>query len=245
MAWQDAADHPEDSSMIKLGRMLEAGTLPLEKDTRGKENNKMGYVRPKPTLPDNLRDLVTINVDDQPDYLLMVNKAAEKPEDTKVQIQVAKLLNDRKYIIKPKLLKHHMEHVIMIRLGTMLRDGVLTFEKYDEVKREHKQELEETLDPDEMKVYDSETDVFCILDTAIDRDLSSGEKTPGVQKNAQGNKDVAVQTHVAGLIHQNRIAVGDKELKHHMEHVVVIKLGKKLKSGTLTFKKYTMMKKEH
>merc|ERR1712002_1067696 len=80
--------------------------------------------------------------------------------DKQIQAAVFNLLQDKKITIEHKDLQYHIEHIIVIKLARQLKDGTLTFEKYNEMKEKHRLKIKEKIRRREIEVYDFEKDVY-------------------------------------------------------------------------------------
>merc|ERR1712168_924164 len=88
-------------------------------------------------------------------------------KDSKVQDVVRHLLKEVKITINLQTLKHHIDHIFMIRLGTMLKAGTLTFDKYVRIKNNDRRIMKDLVTLTTAKGYDEREDVFGTLDKAL------------------------------------------------------------------------------
>merc|ERR1712013_568325 len=63
--------------------------------------------------------------------------------------------------------KYHMEQMVLIRLGNLLKASQLTFHKYNSIKQHHLQDIKDALRYGEIDSYDWSTDIFTRLDFHI------------------------------------------------------------------------------
>jgi len=139
--------------------------------------------------------------------------------------------------VKPRKLQHHIEHVIMIRLGSLLHDGHLSFQAYMAEKDKLRAEL-----MSDFESYDTEADIYARLD----QDLMTHTKRQRKQGEPEPDKDSIICLLVAELLRDAKVPAGNRnDLRYHEEHILLIKLGSYLKAGTLTFQKYTALKNKH
>merc|ERR1712072_1118879 len=69
----------------------------------------------------------------------------EAPEDKDANVQdvVRHLLQEVRITVNLKTLKHHIDHIFMIRCGTMLKAGTLTFDKYVRIKNNDRRRMKD------------------------------------------------------------------------------------------------------
>merc|ERR1711953_603834 len=156
-------------------------------------------------------------------------------KDSKVQDVVRHLLQEVKITINPKTLKHHIDHIFMIRLGTMLKAGTLTFDKYVRIKNQDRRRIKELIGHTTAQEYNEGEDVFASLDKAL--------KLSGVRTKSED--DAAIGEQVALLLKQTRVPVSQKDFIYHMNKIITIILGMMLHVGVLTFTKFNQMKITH
>merc|ERR1712183_695881 len=163
----------------------------------------------------------------------------ESPEekDSKVQDVVRHLLKEVKITINLKTLKHHIDHIFMIRLGTMLKAGTLTFDKYVRIKNNDRRIMKVLISLTTAKGYVENDDVFGTLDKAL-----KSAKVDGTSKDRDND---AVQKQVRELLRQTRVPVSEKDFVYHMNKIITIILGMMLHVGVLTFTKFHQMKCTH
>merc|ERR1711962_1952107 len=89
----------------------------------------------------------------------------ESPEDkdNKVKEVVRHLLQEVKITINLKTLKHHIDHIFMIRLGSQLKAGTLTMDKYVRLKNNDRRVVRELVALTTERGYDETDDVFGTL----------------------------------------------------------------------------------
>merc|ERR1712212_734195 len=80
---------------------------------------------------------------------------------------VGNLLKEAKVATDSKDLRHHEEHILLIRLGSYLKAGKLTFVKYTELKNKHHDRMKQKLMNNEIEYYSFDTDIFGRLDKLI------------------------------------------------------------------------------
>merc|ERR1712183_1216023 len=156
-------------------------------------------------------------------------------KDSKVQDVVRHLLQEVKITINLKTLKHHIDHIFMIRLGTMLKAGTLTFDKYVRIKNQDRRRIKELIGHTTAQEYNEGEDVFASLDKAL--------KLSGVRTKSED--DTAIGEQVALLLKQTRVPVSQKDFIYHMNKIITIILGMMLHVGVLTFTKFNQMKITH
>merc|ERR1719262_465263 len=59
------------------------------------------------------------------------------------------------------------------------------------------------------------------------------------------DEDTLIQKEVTNLLQQTRVPISQKDLVFHMEHVVLIRFGHMAQKATLTFEKYSQLKKDY
>merc|ERR1712183_495948 len=136
-------------------------------------------------------------------------------KDSKVQDVVRHLLQEVKITINLKTLKHHIDHIFMIRLGTMLKAGTLTFDKYVRIKNQDRRRIKELIGHTTAQEYNEGEDVFASLDKAL--------KLSGVRTKSED--DAAIGEQVALLLKQTRVPVSQKDFIYHMNKIITIILG--------------------
>merc|ERR1712183_908022 len=158
-------------------------------------------------------------------------------KDSKVQDVVRHLLKEVKITINLKTLKHHIDHIFMIRLGTMLKAGTLTFDKYVRIKNNDRRIMKVLIGSTTAKGYVENDDVFGTLDKAL--------KSAKVDGSSKDRDNEAVQKQVRELLKQTRVPVSEKDFVYHMNKIITIILGMMLHVGVLTFAKFHQMKCTH
>merc|ERR1712142_591027 len=158
-------------------------------------------------------------------------------KDSKVQDVVRHLLQEVKITINLKTLKHHIDHIFMIRLGTMLKAGTLTFDKYVRIKNNDRRIMKVLIGLTTAKGYVENDDVFGTLDKAL-----KSAKVDGTSKDRDND---AAQKQVRELLRQTRVPVSEKDFVYHMNKIITIILGMMLHVGVLTFTKFHQMKCTH
>merc|ERR1712013_404069 len=139
--------------------------------------------------------------------------------------------------VKPRKLQQHIEHVIMIRLGSLLHEGHLDFQAYSAEKDKLRAEL-----MSDFENYDTAADIY----TRLDQDLMATAKKPKKKGDPEPDRDAIIQKLVGELLKEAKITHGNKkDLRHHEEHILLIRLGGLLNSGRLTYTKYVEMKTRH
>jgi hypothetical protein len=157
-------------------------------------------------------------------------------QDNIVKKHVQFMIDETKPPVKPSKLQHHIEHVIMIKLDKLLQEGKLDFESYDAEKNKQRAQM-----MSDFESYDQEADIY----TRLDQDLMAQQKRPRKKGEGEANKDLIIQTIVAELIKEAKMTPARKDIRYHEEHILLIRMGSYLKSGTLTYQKYTEMKNKH
>merc|ERR1712142_549195 len=109
-------------------------------------------------------------------------------KDRIIQQCLENVLVERDISLDDKSLKHHMEHIVMIRLGKSAQAGTLTFEKFNQMKEEHQEEMAEKLLQKEIESYDFDTDVFSRLNSAM--------TTQDISKKMLDEKADAERSHI-------------------------------------------------
>merc|ERR1739838_672271 len=226
----------EDSSMIKLGMMLQDGGLTYDKYRKVK-----GHYR-------NARDGASKEREFMRDIDIVAGAEEKKSvldTDVLVQKQVSIMIKRENITISAKQFRHHTEHVIMIRLGKLHQSGTLTFEKYTTMKTTHRLQMKSRVQFKEVEFYDSDNDVFAKLDAAVtNHPIIVKIMTAGAIPKREEH-DKVIQIAITKLLEETRIPITTRDFKYHMEQIIMIRMGNLLKAGTLTFHKYNTMKQEH
>lgn len=68
-------------------------------------------------------------------------------------------------------LQYHIEYILLIKLVRMLKEGTLTFEKYQRMKMRHREDIRLKLRRKEILSYDFDGDVYGRLDAAMEAEL--------------------------------------------------------------------------
>merc|ERR1712096_463356 len=157
-------------------------------------------------------------------------------QDNIVKKHVQFMIDETKPPVKPSKLQHHIEHVIMIKLDKLLQEGKLDFQSYDAEKNKQRAQM-----MSDFEAYDQEADIY----SRLDQDLMAQQKRPRKKGEGEANKDLIIQTIVGELIKEAKMTPARKDIRYHEEHILPIRMGSYLKSGTLTFQKYTEMKNKH
>merc|ERR1712183_378902 len=139
--------------------------------------------------------------------------------------------------INLKTLKHHIDHIFMIRLGTMLKASTLTFDKYVRIKNNDRRIMKVLIGLTTAKGYVENDDVFGTLDKAL--------KSAKVDGSSKDRDNEAVQSQVRELLRRLRVQVSEKDFVYHMNKIITIILGMMLHVGVLTFTKFHQMKCTH
>merc|ERR1719369_1864382 len=90
-----------------------------------------------------------------------------KDMDMAVYHHVSNLLQKTKLSTEDKDIQRHLEFVIKVQLGRMLRVGTLTFARYTRMKAEYRDNIHRKLHRGEILSYDFDADIFSRLDTSI------------------------------------------------------------------------------
>merc|ERR1712013_753497 len=158
-------------------------------------------------------------------------------QDAVVKKHVQFMLDEAQPPVKPRKLQQHIEHVIMIRLGSLLHEGHLDFQAYSAEKDKLRAEL-----MSDFENYDTAADIY----TRLDQDLMATAKKPKKKGDPEPDRDAIIQKLVGELLKEAKITHGNKkDLRHHEEHILLIRLGGLLNSGRLTYTKYVEMKSRH
>merc|ERR1711953_1598968 len=169
--------HTEHVVMIKLGRLQNAGNLTFEKYSRMKSSHRIEMserVRFREIDSyDHEHDVFARldNVVNNHGIIIKVTTSGAKPkvveQDKVIQIAVAQLLTETHVPVGDKDFKFHMEQIVLIRLGNLMKAGTLTFHKYNSMKQQHIVEIKDALKNKEIDHYDWNTDIFTRLDFHI------------------------------------------------------------------------------
>merc|ERR1739838_586569 len=221
----------EDSSMQKLGRMLD-----------GRSGGKGARVTVR-----GADDAHDINISWPEDLVAEGGKKSPKTaeEDRRLQRQVIYLLEEANTSITETNFQFHIEHVIMIKLGKLSQTGALTFESYTNTKNKHHQQIKERLRNNEIKSYDFDTDVYGRIDKRMNVHMGKSVRFGSKDRLSKKDKDKLIQSQVDALLVEEHEAVSEKDLQYHIEHILLIKLGKMVNDDTLTYDKYNRMKSRH
>merc|ERR1712096_254326 len=169
--------HTEHVVMIKLGRLQNAGNLTFEKYSRMKSSHRIEMserVRFREIDSyDHEHDVFARldNVVNNHPIIIKVTTSGAKPkvaeQDKVIQIAVAQLLTETHVPVGDKDFKFHMEQIVLIRVGNLMKAGTLTFHKYNSMKQQHIIEIKDALKNKEIDHYDWNTDIFTRLDFHI------------------------------------------------------------------------------
>merc|ERR1712183_910693 len=156
--------HTEHVVMIKLGRLQNAGNLTFEKYSRMKSSHRIEMserVRFREIDSyDHEHDVFARldNVVNNHPIIIKVTTSGAKPkvaeQDKVIQIAVAQLLTETHVPVGDKDFKFHMEQIVLIRLGNLMKAGTLTFHKYNSMKQQHIVEIKDALKNKEIDHYD-------------------------------------------------------------------------------------------
>merc|ERR1712212_659467 len=169
--------HTEHVVMIKLGRLQNAGNLTFEKYNRMKSSHRI-------EMSERVRFREIDSYDHEHDVFARLDNVVTnhpitikfttsgvKPkvaeQDKVIQIAVAQLLTETHVPVGDKDFKFHMEQIVLIRLGNLMKAGTLTFHKYNSMKQQHIVEIKDALKNKEIDHYDWNTDIFTRLDFHI------------------------------------------------------------------------------
>merc|ERR1711962_1168695 len=167
---------------------------------------------------------------------VLKEKQPEEPEDVtdspaardKVRDEFAerqrKQKEEDKFKITPRAppqRKGSREDHSMIKLGKMLGEhGGLTPDKYNQVKGTYR--------PRDGRLHSDE------------------RMSPGPRRKFSGDdRDIKVQQQVSVMIQKAQVRIDSKSFQHHSEHIIMIRLGRLHRIGSLTFDKYAEMKASH
>merc|ERR1712142_58891 len=166
-------------------------------------------------------------------------------EDKIVQKSIVDLLDESPIDVDETDLKSQLEKIVIILLGIALKSGSLTFAKYNQLKKEYREEMMEHIRRNEVEDYDFTTDVFARLDVVI----MGYEKKPGrgdkKKHSLTKDMDTVVCHQVGNLLQKTKLSTGDKDIQHQLELIIKIQLGRMLATGNLTFERYNIMKVEY
>merc|ERR1712168_190465 len=213
---------------MPLGQTMEVPlTVIAEEVTSPKVQRKAPVPVPDPTTPTTEEISFVVHLDTK---MERVTKSSPE-QDSVVQKHVQFLLDDTQPPVKPRKLQSHIDHVIMIRLGHLLHEGHLDFQSYSAEKDKLRAEM-----ISDFATYDTSADIYARLD----QDLMA--KKPKKKGEPEPDKDSIIQMLVGNLLKEAKVATDSKDLRHHEEHILSIRLGSYLKAGKLTFVKYTELK---
>merc|ERR1711962_939566 len=103
--------------------------------------------------------------------IIKLSMSGEKPrvaeQDKVIQVCVTQMLQETHVPVSERDFKYHMEQIVLIRLGNLLKAGQLTFHKYNTIKQQHLHDIKEALRNFEIDSYDFSTDIFTRLDFHI------------------------------------------------------------------------------
>merc|ERR1719427_1500175 len=218
---------------MPLGQTMEVPlTVIAEEVTSPKLQRKAAVPVADPTTPTTEESSFVVHLDTK---MERVTKSSPE-QDSVVQKHVQFLLDDTQPPVKPRKLQTHIEHVIMIRLGHLLNEGHLDFQSYSAEKDKLRAEM-----MSDFATYDTSADIYARLD----QDLMTKNKKPRKKGEPEPDKDSIIQMLVGNLLKEAKVATDSKDLRHHEEHILLIRLGSYLKAGKLTFVKYTELKNKH
>ena len=66
-------------------------------------------------------------------------------QDKVIQVCVTQMLQETHVPVSERDYKYHMEQIVLIRLGNLLKAGQLTFHKYNTIKQQHLHDIKEAL----------------------------------------------------------------------------------------------------
>jgi len=302
--------HIEHVILIKLGRMVHAGTLTFDAYTETKNRHhkqiKERLQNDEIESYDFENDVygrIDRKINEEEAHASRFGRLTKRDKDRIIRNTVDSLLIKERVIVTEDNLQHHIEHILLIKLGRMLKRGTLVFEKYTRMKNRHREDIRIRLRRKEILRYNYEVDVYGRLDAAMENDIrtahkankpekkltvieeeepivvesvSSVETTPEISfaetpviitpeaipedevsfvvhlsgagttntttPTEVGTKDAIIQKHVQFLIDESTPQVNPRKLQHHIEHVIMIKLGNLLNDGSLNFQQYSSEK---
>merc|ERR1712013_694308 len=169
--------HTEHIIMIRLGKLQMAGNLTFERYTKMKTPHRIQmaeHVRYREIdMYDNDAD-VFARVDEavtKHPIIVKLSMSGDKPrmaeQDKVIQVVVTQMLQETHVPVTERDFKYHMEQMVLIRLGNLLKAGQLTFHKYNSIKQHHLQDIKDALRYGEIDSYDWITDIFTRLDFHI------------------------------------------------------------------------------
>jgi len=94
-----------------------------------------------------------------------------RDRDRIIQTQVDILLQREHLLVNEDTLQYHIEYILLIKLVRMLSQGTLTFERYQRMKRRHREDIRMKLRRKEILSYDYDRDVYGRLDAAMEDEL--------------------------------------------------------------------------
>merc|ERR1719403_397517 len=94
-----------------------------------------------------------------------------RDRDRIIQTQVDILLQREHLLVNEDTLQYHIEYILLIKLERMLSQGTLTFERYQRMKRRHREDIRMKLRRKEIHSYDYDRDVYGRLDAAMEDEL--------------------------------------------------------------------------
>merc|ERR1711962_1725764 len=283
--------HIEHVILIKLGKMSTSGALTFDSYTATKSKHRH-------QIRERLRNKEIASYDFDSDVYgridaKMVEEEANasrfgtltrRDRDRIIQTQVDILLHKEHLLVNEDTLQYHIEYILLIKLCRMLKEGTLTYEKFQRMKMRHREDIRIKLRRKEIMSYDFDRDVYGRLDAAMEDELrkmavsgksgrvevpltviaeeaTSPSASPAAKTRAPAStseeevsfvvhldtqripksspeQDAVVQRHVQFLIDETQPPVKPRKLQHHIEHVIMIRLGSLLHDGHLSFQAY-------
>merc|ERR1712142_137211 len=230
---RDVDGSRHDTSMRRLSRMLDERAGILRTPT------SPGPVRSRSETPSDSDDSDLFG---KLDVDFNVTGQRDDEADSRIQRHVRFMLDDVKPPATEATLQDHIEHVILIKLGKMSSASTLTFDAYTEAKTKHRHQIRERLRNKEIEHYNFKTDVYGKIDAKVSEEEANAVRFGGLSNR---DKDRIIQTQVDILLHKEHLLVNDDTLQYHIEYILLIKLCRMLKQGTLTYEKYQKMKMRH
>merc|ERR1719427_1519142 len=207
----------EDSSMRKLGRLLGETDEDMDMAQKKPVEVKEQTVQPVEVAPVMAPKAA---VEEEPKAVtLSVADDDEVPEED-LQEYVSALLEKEQVRANAENLKHHIEHIVMIRLGRMIQAHTAhtrfsLIVKYTKIKTEYRKLMEDLVKEEIIDEHDSNKDIFSKLDAAMaERTRLTGEK----------EHDTLIQMEVSNLLQQTKVPISQNDLIYHMEHDTLIQM---------------------
>jgi len=240
--------HIDNISFIHVARRVKYDILTFENYKEIKENTRT-------KIREKIRRREIDKYDFENDAFSAIDRQVEKDSreevvveniDSIIQRSIEKVICSQSTPIDEIDLKDHVEHMTLINLGRMVVAGMLTIDKFKEMKREHKENITNLILHRVISMYNFEDDIYAKIDALLSKSeafASNSQLKNGKDKTLKA--DTEIRSTIYMMTRDMGINLEQKNYQYYAEHLLMLKLASLLQSDSLTFESYTVLKTKH